>query len=208
MKKMTVLALLAMAAAPAIARPDYGPGPGGSIPDFVTPNPGVFMSNIVVTDSFAITDASIMINLSHTWAGDLIITLEKTGGGPTATILERVGRVGGTGAGDSSDFAASQTLTFANAGTNIWTTAAGLGSAVAIPTGTYAASGVNSGAANNAFSAFVGLNSAGTWRLRITDNAGLDLGSVASWKLTLVPTPGAVALFGLAGVAGLRRRRA
>lgn len=212
MKKLIALALIGMAVAPAMAN-DYV-GAGGSIPDFAGGTPGSFTRDIVVADSFTITDMSIMFNnLAHTWSGDLIITLTKVGDG-TATILQRLGAITATSAGDSSNFLG--TYTFQNSGANLWAAAAGGTDLFNIPAGTYANTGSGVGlpsanpgpAANNSFNTFIGQNSAGTWRVTITDNAGLDVGTLGSIKLTLVPTPGAVALAGLAGLAGLRRRRA
>jgi len=57
--------------------------------------------------------------------------------------------------------------------------------------------------------AFGGSNPNGTWSLYIQDFVGGDGGSVASWSITFtqVPAPGAMALLGLAGVVGGRRRR-
>jgi hypothetical protein len=205
MKKITTLALIALAAAPAMARPVYGPGAGGVIPDNAPAGP--IISDIIVGDTFSVTDVTVTINtLTHTWAGDLIITLTKVGDG-SATLVSRVGAIPpGNTVGDSTNFGGN--YTFANAGTNLWTTVAGLGTAAAVPSGTYAATGAASATPNNAFLAFTGQSSNGTWRLSISDNAGADLGSFASWSINLVPTPGAVALFGFAGLAGLRRRRA
>lgn len=206
MKKLSVLALIALAAAPAMARPVYGPGAGGVIPDNAPAGP--ILSDIIVGDAFSITDVTVTINgLTHTWAGDLIITLTKVGDG-SATLVSRVGATTVGGVGDSTNFGGGNVITFANAGTNLWTTVAALGTDALVPTGTYAATSALSSAPNNAFSVFTGQGSAGTWRLSISDNAAQDTGSYSSWSLNLVPTPGAAALFGFAGLAGLRRRRA
>jgi subtilisin-like proprotein convertase family protein len=205
-KKLSAIALIVAAAAPAMAQTTYGPGPGGTIPDataggVVTP----ITSDIVISDSYSITGASVTINgLTHSWAGDLIITLTKVGDG-SATLVSRVGSTTPTGVGDSTNFGG--TYTFANSGANLWTTVAGLGSTVNVPSGTYAATSALSSTPNNAFNVFNGQNSAGTWRLSISDNANIDTGTFTSWSITLVPAPGAVAAFGLAGLAGLRRRR-
>jgi hypothetical protein len=53
---------------------------------------------------------------------------------------------------------------------------------------------------------FDGQNVNGTWRLRITDHAGGDVGFIRSLQLQL-PGPASLALFGLAGLVGNTRRR-
>ncbi len=73
-------------------------GAGGSIPD-----PGTLTRDIVVTDSFTITDVNITLtNLTYTWIGDLIASIQKIGG-PSVDLFNRVGRTGGSGTGDSSN---------------------------------------------------------------------------------------------------------
>ena len=49
----------------------------------------------------------------------------------------------------------------------------------------------------------------GDWKLIIVDAAGGDIGALVEWSLdfSVVPAPGAMALLGLAGVVGGRRRR-
>lgn len=197
-KTLSIVAVLALAGS-AVAGNDYN-GTGGPLPDLST-----LSSTINVPDNFQIADASVMLNnLTHTWVGDLQISLQGPGG-QTIDLVNRVGVP--PGAGDSSDY--NGTYTFANAGANIWTTAAGLGSTGAIPSGTYAATTAGSGAPTNGFNSFVGTFSAGNWTLRIQDFAGGDIGNLGSWKLTLtpVPAPSAAALLGLAGLAATRRRR-
>lgn len=191
-KFLAASAGLALAAS-ALAGNSYN-GAGFAIPDNA---PAGANSVINVADSFAIANVSVTLNnLTHTWAGDLIATLSN--GATTVTLFSRPGQVGGTGFGSSSDFGGN--YTFADGGADL-TAALGGGGAFVIPSGTYAPAG--------ALSAFNGQNSAGNWTLSISDNAGGDLGSLGSWtlNLTAVPTPGAAALLGLAGVAGLRRRR-
>jgi MYXO-CTERM domain-containing protein len=97
--------------------------------------------------------------------------------------------------------------TFANGGGNIWTAATVGG---VIPAGTYAATGAGSSTALDMNAAFAGLSSAGTWSLFLSDNAGADLGFVASASVTIttVPTPAAAGLLGLGGLVAARRRRA
>jgi len=50
----------------------------------------------------------------------------------------------------------------------------------------------------------------GTWNLFVVDDVGGDIGAInGGWSITFsaVPAPGALALLGLAGLAGARRRR-
>lgn len=141
--------------------------------------------------------------LSHTWAGDLSMTLTGPGAGNSFNFFHRPGQTTPTAVGQNVDFGAGNVYSFTDGGV-AWNTAA----TGVMPGGNYApirsafapAQGINS------FAGLTGGN--GTWTLSISDNAALDLGSIQGWSLIVkVPTPGAAALFGLAGVAGLRRRR-
>jgi uncharacterized protein (TIGR03382 family) len=150
-------------------------------------------SSIAVGDSFSIADVSVTLNsITHTWVGDLTIALSN--GSTTVNLITRPGFTG-TGFGSSGDL--NGTYTFAVAGAAFPTTLTGT---QVVPAGTYAAPGL---------AGFIGQNSAANWTLSVQDSAGGDTGSLSSWTLNLtpVPTPGAAALLGLAGVAGLRRRR-
>lgn len=214
MRKISVLSLVAVAglATTAAARPAYV---GGSfaIPDN---NAAGNSSTIVVPDAFSITDMSVTITWpattggaagGHTWCGDLIATL--TGPGGSITLFNRIGSTTSSGVGDSSDFTNSYSFSDSSAA-SIWTAAAAAGSAAAVANGTYQASTRSATFAYQAVSmlgTFGGTGSLGNWTLKITDNAGGDTGTVSSWTLNLTPTPGAASLFGLAGLAGLRRRR-
>jgi hypothetical protein len=114
----------------------------------------------------------------------------------------RPGQTTPTAVGQNGDFLAGNSYSFSDSGI-AWNTG------TVIPSGDYApirspfapAQSVNS---------FGGLNGTdGAWTLTIGDGAALDTGSLGGWSLIVkpVPTPGAAALLGLAGVAGLRRRR-
>lgn len=187
MSKLTLAlsAGLALSAA-ATARPLYN-GAGAAIPDLSSVS-----VNINVGDSFSVTGASVSFQgLAHTWVGDLQMTLSH--GATTISLINRPGFTG-SGFGYSGDFAGSNSYGWADGGTAFPTTGPTI-----VPSGTYAPV--------NAFSAFNGSNSSGTWTLTVTDNAGGDVGQFNGWTLNLVPTPGAAALFGVAGLAGLRRRR-
>ena len=117
--------------------------------------------------------ASVLINLNHTWTGDLFIYLQA----PNGQILELTGGNGGsannytntnfvTGAPNittgsapfTGNFAPEGTLTPANCGTIITPTISNL----------------------DAFAP--GQN--GIWQLRIKDNAGGDNGTMLNWSIT------------------------
>ncbi len=178
----------------------YGPGSGGPIPDAPGQNvPGApFTSDIVVNDAFTVVRAWATIDFSHTWAGDIIATLSN--GSTSITLINRPGQ-GGAGAGDSSNFAGA--YTFIDGGADLADAADAIPGGATIPVGEYAAAG---GSLNATFG---GMSSAGTWTLTMTDNFALDTGEVFSWSLTLdpFPSPGAAALFCIAGVVCAVRRR-
>ncbi|MGP1309846.1 MAG: proprotein convertase P-domain-containing protein [Phycisphaerales bacterium] len=184
-------------AAGALAGNSYN-GTGGAIADAVGTVPTTTSFDIVVGDSFTVADASVELNISHTWVGDLSVTLSN--GSNSINLFNRPGFTG-TGFGDNSNLGGA--YLFADGGADFAAAAAAaIGTDAIVAPGTYAANG-------SFASTFGGGGSAGTWTLSITDNAGGDIGNLSGWTLNLVPvpTPGAAALLGLAGVAGLRRRR-
>jgi hypothetical protein len=192
MKKVLLVALVVLAV-PALAT-DYT-GPGGVIVDNQT-----VTSPITVPDSFTITGISVAVNaLTHTWCGDLIATL--TNGSTSVDLINRIGRIGGSGFGDSSNFGGSYSF-FDTAAGDMWAVAASGDTSFVIPGAPYKPTTVDG--ALSSLNSFVGANSLGTWTLSISDNAGGDTGSFSGWTLTLIPEPASLALLGL-GVL-LRRR--
>ncbi len=194
MSKLSIAAVAGLAiTAAATARPSYTGG-GVTIPDNV---PAGITNTITVSDSFTIGAGTTVSfgGLNHTWVGDLIIRIRHVPSNTTATLINRPGVGAGSTFGNSADFVASNSYAFADGGAAFPTASP----PTVIPSGTYAPA--------TAFAAFNGLNSAGQWEIFASDNAGGDTGGWNSWTLTLVPTPGAAAVFGLAGLAGLRRRR-
>jgi MYXO-CTERM domain-containing protein len=213
----TVLAssiALTIAAAASATSGNVYCGAGGSLVDFGTA-PGVATFTINVTDAGVVGtfNGLTLTNFTHTWAGDLVATLTL----PDATVVSLFDRIGKTNAttgfGDSSDFNGNYVI--ADGGANLWAAAFAAPGAGAIPGGSYYATGSGVGsttatgpAALNLNALLAGKSITGTWTLTITDFAGGDTGALGEWCLDIgvVPAPGAMALLGLAGLAGRRRR--
>ena len=174
-------------------------GPGGAIPDN---NSTGFSSIATITDDLLITDLSIIISgFTHTWVGDLVVTLTAPDGSTSADIMRRTGP--GIG-GSPNDLDGN--YTFADGGADWWSAAVNNNP---IPSGTYAAS-TDNGVFVSLATTFGGLSSLGDWTLNISDLAGLNAGAFTGWeiKATVVPVPAAVWLLGggLIALWGLRRR--
>lgn len=169
-------------------------------------------TTISVPDSFNVTNVTVTLkDLQHTWAGDLQITLIHEDSGASVDLVDRVGRTGGTGFGDSSEYGGDYSFDDGFSG-DLWSEAAGVGFGEIIPGGDYFPT-TTDGAASS-LAVFNGLSAMSDWTLRITDWAGGDVGELGAWNLTLegegqiIPTPAAAGLgaFGLLGLAGRRRR--
>ena len=175
----------------------YGPGAGFTITDLSNNT-----STIVVPSGGAITsfNSLTLTGLTHTFAGDLLITLSN--GTTTVDIIDRVG--GGADLGG--------TFVFAPAGSP-------LGPVAFTPSVTGGTFLTAPGGANSPFNGlltdFVGASVVGTWTLRIHDQAGVDVGALGSWSFDVttsgagVPDAGStLAMLGAAFMAMtvLRRR--
>jgi hypothetical protein len=109
------------------------------------------------------------VGLDHTWVGDLIVKLTS----PAGTTVTLMSRPGGTG----------------NSGNNFCDTVlddAGLTSIQAIVPGGAPFTGTF--APNSPLSAFDGEDPNGTWVLNVSDNQGVDTGSVRRFSLAITPT--------------------
>ncbi|WP_410005864.1 M36 family metallopeptidase [Aequorivita nionensis] len=139
--------------------------PGTAIPDN---NPTGVTVTMNVTENVSITDLDVNLNISHTWVGDLIVTI-KSPAGTTATIVDRPGRTT-TGAGCSgNDILATLDDEAATPVENVC--------AASVPT-------INgSFTPNNPLSIFDGESTLGLWELTVSDNAGADTGTINSWGI-------------------------
>ena len=151
---------------PVVAIPD-NPAPGVSA--FITlPNIGTIADLDFRFDGTACSAAigSTTVGLDHTFVGDLLIELTS----PAATNVVLVNRAGGSGNNfcntvfnDDGPFASIQTI--------------------------IAAGNPFSGSflPANVLSAFDGQSAAGQWRLRVTDLANVDVGSIRRFSLVVTP---------------------
>ncbi|UGS38528.1 M36 family metallopeptidase [Capillimicrobium parvum] len=168
-------------------------GVAGS-PQTVTVNPGVAIpdnnaAGVNSTLSFPnvgpVSDVNAKVNVTHTFDGDLKMTLKNPGG----TVVTLV-----NGRGSSGD--------------NFTNTVFDDEAATAISAGTAPFTG--SFRPEAPLSAFDGAASAGTWTLNVADLASLDTGTLTSWALTMPgartcstpPPPGGAAPTVVTGAAG------
>ncbi|MGB0717465.1 MAG: proprotein convertase P-domain-containing protein, partial [Phycisphaerae bacterium] len=145
--------------------------PGTAIPD----DDASGLTRVLnVTESFQIADVRLGIQVTHTWVGDLCITLEHAG--TTITVIQRLGdpALGCDADGCCACDVDNLVATFDDAAST---------SIDAIP----CVDGETSGTfiPRELLAAFDGLDSAGDWTLTVSDNAAADTGSLASWGLTI-----------------------
>jgi len=176
--------------------------------------------DILFTDSRLITGGlQVTINsFTHSWVGDLSLTLTHVDTGTNVSLMQRPGRLitATSGAGHSADFGGTYTFADTGATTVAAWTAANNG---VVPSGTYRASedqGSSDDVAILIASAFNGQAAGGTWRLTVADAAEGDGGGFTNWTVQMnvadevsgIPEPGTWTLLsgGLALVAVLRRR--
>jgi subtilisin-like proprotein convertase family protein len=143
------------------------------IPDVSTVEVPLSVSGV----SQRITHLSVSLRLTHTFDGDLAISLV----GPDGTTVALSAHRGGSGAnyGSACSPATSRT-TFDDSATN--------------PISVGTAPFLGSFRPEQTLSVFNNKPANGTWKLRVTDDAALDVGTVLCWALNINQGP----LFGLA----------
>ncbi len=181
MKRLSILALIAVVGSANATLWDSGTGLGWSIPDspggpttwFFTPTVG----------GGALTQFDIFMSPFHTWRSDLVISVTGNGGA-SVTLHNRE-----DGSGDYISAFMSDTGVPIPASGALDSNSTGILYAPSI--GTLA--GVTA--------------SAGTWSLTAQDWAGADVGTIDRIRVTTVPEPASMAVLGLGAAALLRRRR-
>ncbi|HRQ66480.1 MAG TPA: proprotein convertase P-domain-containing protein [Xanthomonadaceae bacterium] len=140
--------------------------PNVAIPDNNVP--GVNDSLVVSADGLA-DGMRVRLDITHTWVGDLIVTLNR--GSTTINLVNRPVS-GGNCSGNDIDVFLDD-----DASLSIQTNCTG----GANPTQAYIAG--ESYTPAQPLSAFDGLTLAGTWTLNVSDRAGLDTGTLHEWCL-------------------------
>ena len=140
--------------------------PALAIPDN---DPTGVTTTISITEDVIIDDLNVDLDITHTWVGDLIITLTSPAG-TSVTMIDRIGTTtGGVGCG----------------GDDILAT---LDDAAAQPVETQCGTGVPSidgtFSPNNPLAAFNGESTLGDWTISISDNASGDTGTLNNWGIT------------------------
>ncbi|MCZ8361844.1 MAG: proprotein convertase P-domain-containing protein [Microcystis sp. LE19-251.1A] len=183
----TVSAIAGMTVLPASAVTFTGTGTGFSIPDNNATGASSTIT-IPTSSNFSITNITVTLNnLTHSYVGDLIANLTYVPTNTTVSLFNRIGRVT-TGLGDASNFNGNYSFNDAST-SNIWSVAASGGDDFVIPGGNYFPTGAGSGTLVPILTSLGGSQTAGDWRLTISDLAAADTGSLGSWTLNLEGTP-------------------
>ena len=127
-----------------------------AIPDGDTTN-GV-TSTINVTDPDPIQDLNVLVNVQHTWVGDVTLTLIA----PNGTNVSLVARRGSSGDNMTNTLLDDQATTSISAGTPPFT---------------------GSFKPETPLSAINGISAAGAWKLKATDSVTTDTGTLLNWSL-------------------------
>ncbi|MBB5207932.1 putative Ig domain-containing protein [Chiayiivirga flava] len=146
--------------------------PNLAIPDNV---PAGVTSQIVIPDSGTITDLQFGMNVAHTWMGDVRISLTKDT--TTVVLFDRPGVPASTNGcnGNDADIVLDDAATLSAENNCANATPAYVVGEHYTP--------------NNPLAGFDGMDLAGTWTVNISDNVGIDTGSLVSWCLLPTTTP-------------------
>lgn len=183
LKRSALVAAIVLALPAAASAASFAATGTGAIPDNL---PAGLVMSFAVTGSGTPASVGIGMTATHSWVGDLTVTLAAPGGAPAATIFARPGRVGGTGFGSANDL--SGTYAFFDTHPGDFWAAAG---ANPVAPGNYFPSAAGAATLVPINPVFAGLTPAqtnGTWTLTVVDAAGGDLGNVTSATLFINQT--------------------
>jgi len=183
-----VFSSLALATAVASAetfRSDPEPDP--AIPDN---NPLGVSDTLTVAPSCTMTDVDIELEITHTWVGDLKVTI--THGNTTVMIVDRPAQSGPTGFGCNSDWQCTvdrQVVLDDDGGVMaIECSPPGQQCATCFPP----SGPLPIFTPNEALSAFDNADQAGDWIITVSDNAADDTGTLCAWEVRTSCNPQAV----------------
>ena len=135
-------------------------------------NPAGITSTLNITDNLSITNLNVYLSMTHTWVGDISVSLQSPAG-TIAVIYDRPGVPASTlgCAGDDIEATmADEAFIFVEDVCN------DNNSVIPSIFGTFRP--------NSPLSVFDGESTLGTWTLTVTDNASLDIGTLDGWGLT------------------------
>lgn len=168
----------------------------GAIPDNAatcgTPGTPLTVSFPVTGIADAVSAVHVSVTGTHTWVGDIALTLAAPGGSPSLLLFAKTGSTTATGSGDSSNFAGPYVFGDDAAG-DWWAAAAQAGADAAIPIDAYRTSqtggtAMGGGTPTSLAAVFASLPAAsanGTWTLTATDQCAQDAGSISAARLTI-----------------------
>jgi subtilisin-like proprotein convertase family protein len=170
-------------------------------------------STISISDSFTIGKIAVVVVAEHTWVGDLIFTLT----GPDGTTITLANQPGTTDpdadAGDNANLSTDHPIIFGD----LSPMSAEMLGAGPCGNNTDAVIGLDCPRWVNPDESlggtWIGTDAMGDWTLTVSDNTGLDIGTLDGWLIAFnyqaVPVPPAIWLFasGLFALVARRRRQ-
>jgi hypothetical protein len=181
------IVILSLALASAAATADvFRSEPSLPIPD---DTPTGVTDTLTAIATCVMNDVDIALEIDHTWVGDLLV--QVTHGGTTVTLIDRPGRApGGTNVGCESDLACIRQIVLDDDGGGIGIEcAAPAACTTCFPGGQVPAANY---IPNEPLTAFDTADQAGDWILLVSDNEGLDIGTLCAWEVRTTCGPNAV----------------
>ncbi len=122
---------------------------------------------LTINDSRQVVDIDVMLNISHTWVGDLVVELRQEETGQAVKLINRPGKSGsGLGCGNDNIRAILDDEISSPAENKCASSPAAI-SGIYIP--------------NQPLSWFDGLSMSGHWRLNVSDRSATSTGSLNHW---------------------------
>jgi subtilisin-like proprotein convertase family protein len=174
--RLLAIAFLVVVLVPGSAMADlFRATPDLAIPDN---DPAGVTTSLEASPSAVIGDVNIVLEVDHTWTGDLIFKV--THGGTTVTIADRPGRTA-SGVGCGADLACARPVILDDEAATIPIECSAPSDCATCFPGDIVAAG--SYIPNEVLSAFDGADQTGTWTLFVSDNAADDVGVVCAWEV-------------------------